>query len=222
MSFPTLPGAATVIAMAVATCSTANATLLTFSDRTTFLAALPSAAESESFEDEALDVSLGSRTIATSSSDIEFIGNASATFGVNDLVAGGRGPTDGTRYLQVGFISTSSVRFQFATPLLAFGIDVVDKNVNDLDGLIDDQTINNAISPGGEGNIQFWGVIASGDMPFTEVGFAGLGPSVPGDTFALDNVVFVTIPEPNSLSLLGLGSLVPLSARRRRKTVGKK
>lgn len=160
MYFLTLPGAVAVIAMAVATCSTANATLLTFSDRATFLAALSGVAESESFEDEAIDVSLGSRTIATSSSDIEFTGSASATFGVNDLVAGGRGPTDGTRYLQVGFIATSSVRFQFATPLLAFGIDVVDKNVNDLDGIIDDQTINNAISPGGEGNVQFWGVVA--------------------------------------------------------------
>ncbi|MCA9229388.1 MAG: PEP-CTERM sorting domain-containing protein, partial [Planctomycetales bacterium] len=97
----------------------------------------------------------------------------------------------------------------------AFGIDVVDKNVNDLDGLIGDLTLNGAIDPGPEANVQFWGVIATPDLAFTKVGFAGLGPSVPGDTFALDNVVFVNaIPEPHSLSLLFLGGLA-LAWRRR-------
>ena len=210
-----------MIAMAVAMCSTAKATLTTYSDRTTFLAALPGAAESESFEDEAIDVALGPRIITTSTSGIEFTGSGSATFGVNDLVAGGRGPTDGTQYLQVGFIATSSVRFQFTTPLLAFGIDVVDKNVNDLDGIVDDMTENGAVSPGGEGNVQFWGVIASADMAFTEVGFAGLGPSVPGDTFALDNALFVTVPESCSLALLSVGGLVLLGAQRRQKRLSR-
>ena len=86
MYFPRLTRAAAVVAMAVAMCSTAKATLTTYSDRTTFLAALPGAAESESFEDEATDVALGPRIITTSTSDIEFTGNGSATFGVSDLV----------------------------------------------------------------------------------------------------------------------------------------
>ena len=47
---------ATVLLTTVAlVCSTANAVLTTYSDRSLFLAALPGAAEFESFEDEALE-----------------------------------------------------------------------------------------------------------------------------------------------------------------------
>lgn len=130
---------ATVLLTTVAlVCSTANAVLTTYSDRSLFLAALPGAAEFESFEDEALDLDVGSRTISTSTSSIEFLGDSGATFGVSNIVAGGRGPTHGVQYLQAGFIGTSRVLFEFPSPVLAFGIDVVDKNVNDLDGLIGD------------------------------------------------------------------------------------
>jgi hypothetical protein len=191
-----------VLAAVLGICATANAGLVTYTNRADFLAALVGLHEFESFEDEPLDVQAGSRTIATSTSQIAFSGSGDATFGVNDMVVGGRGPTDGSQYLQVGFINTSSVLFEFAQPLLAFGIDVVDKNVNDLDGIIGDVTQRSAVNQGGEGNVQFWGVIASADMAFTKVGFAGLGPSVPGDTFALDNAVFVhSVPEPCTLIL---------------------
>ena len=197
-----LCGIIAVSAGVLLACSTARATLTTFTDRATFLANLPGVGESESFEDESTDVQAGPRMITTSTSDVVFTGSPDATFGVSDVVAGGRGPTDGSHYLQVGFIGTSSVRFVFPQPLLAFGIDVVDKNVNDLDGTIDDLTQNGSVDPAGEGVVQFWGVIASADMAFTKVGFAGQGPSVPGDTFALDNIVFSSaVPSPSSLTL---------------------
>ncbi len=208
----TLCSLAAVLALA----STARGGLITYSDRGAFLAALAGSQQSESFEDEPIDVQAGSRTIATSTSQIAFNGDSGAFFGVNDQVVGGRGPTDGSQYLQVGFIGTSNVHFLFAQPLLAFGIDVVDKNVNDLDGIVGDFTQNSSIDPGGEGNVQFWGVIATPDFAFTDVGFAGLGPSVPGDTFALDNVVFVQVPEPGSVILAGLALLAGVLLVRRR------
>jgi len=195
----------------------ASAALDAYTDRAAFLAALPGASQGESFEDEAIDVQTGSRTISVSTSEIAFIGDSGATFGVNNVVVGGRGPTDGDQYLQVGFIGVSSVRFQFDVPLLAFGIDVVDKNVNDLDGLIDDISVDSAVNPGGEGEGQFWGVIASADMAFTNIGFGGLGPSVPGDAFALDNIAYVALPEPSSLILLGVGGATACGLRIRRR-----
>lgn len=190
----------------------ASATIVSYSSRAAFLNDLPGAGVLESFEDEAIDVQTGSRVITTSTSDVSYAGSAS--FGVNDQVVGGRGPTDGSRYLQVGFLGSSNVLFQFNEPLVAFGIDVVDKNVNDLDGLIDDLGINSVIDPGGEGNVQFWGVIATSDMAFTTIGFGGIGPSVPGDTFALDNVLFVPVPEPSSVGLASIAFGVVADRRR--------
>jgi hypothetical protein len=194
---------AAVAAAALLTAGSADATLITYSNRADFLAALPGAGQFESFEDESVDVQNGSRTITTSTSQISFVaGDPSAPFGVSDVdVPGHRGPTDGTQYLEVDFLNSSNVIFHFAQPLQAFGIDVVDKNTNDLDGVIGDNTINGAITPGAPDNVQFWGVIATPDSAFTKVGFAGDGGSVPGELFALDNVVFSAVPEPSVLLL---------------------
>ncbi len=210
---------AVMVAAVLFIAGSANASLVMYSNRAAFLAALPGVGQFESFEDEPIDVQAGSRTISTSTSQISFVGNSAATFGVNNVAVGGRGPTDGTQYLQVGFIDSSNVKFQFAQPLQAFGIDVVDKNNNDLDGVIGDLTVNGAIDPGVEGNVQFWGVIATPDMAFTQVGFAGIGPSVPGDTFALDNVVFSEVPEPSAVLLVTAAVLLCrlISLRRRSK-----
>lgn len=212
MTKPTVYAVAIVV---VGGATSASATLTSYSNRADFINALPGAAVVESFEDEAVDVQTGSRGITTSTSGVTYSGTA--TFGVSDQAVGGRGPTDGAQYLQVGFLNASSVLFQFDAPVVAFGIDVVDKNVNDLDALIDDLGINSVIDQGGEGNVQFWGVIASPDMAFTKVGFGGIGPSVPGDTFALDNMLFVAaVPEPSTACLcVGLAGAVWAACRRR-------
>lgn len=206
-----------VAALLAAYGANAFAGLTTYTNRTDFLANLPGVGVLESFEDEPLDVQAGSRTITTSTSDIKFLGDSSATFGVSDEVIGGRFPTDGDRYLQVGIVNTSStVLFKFGGPIRAFGVDVVDKNNNDLDGRIDDLTQNGSVDPGAEGNIQFWGVIATPDLAFTNVGFTGQGVGPPGDTFALDNVVYV-VPEPAAAGMLLFAAMLfPLRRAGRR------
>lgn len=187
--------------------SAASATLTFYSDRAEFEAALPYISEVQSFENVNLNVLAGSRTVIIGTTSVEFTGDPSATFGVNNALVGGRAPTDGTNYMQVGFIGNTTLKATFERPLLAFGIDVVDNNVNSIDGLVDDLVVNNVIAPGAESNIQFWGVIASPDMAFSVVGFSGIGPSVPGDTVALDKATLLVVPEPAAFALLLLAGL---------------
>jgi len=141
--------------------------------------------------------------------------------GVFNVPAGWGGyATDGQNYIQYQSDSNQTLRFDFGSAINAFGINITDwGDWADPGQLVfsndagDSFTI--AVTPRANNNYMFYGVV-NDSMQFNRVEFLN---TVPGEAYAIDEVYYGNsgapqIPEPATLSLVGLG-LLALARRRK-------
>ena len=140
----------------------------------------------------------------------------------------GSGATHGNRYLfsYLANQPTGSLRFDFTTPTLSFGLNLTD--IGEAAGEIQMQTDTSGSSEplvvrgfGGNdllpnGSVLFIGLTQ--DMPFTSVTLTITGND---EAYGLDKVYVQSVPEPGEWAMM-LAGLVPLAVMaRRRRTVPK-
>ena len=179
----------------------------------------------EGFESYANDFTTGARTITLSGFSLSYAtGNAGDSFGVTDVLnptpgSSGLGPTAGSKYLYADFSAgaNNAVGFNFVSPILAFGIDIKDLEVANINYLTSSGDAGTAGVPGIDGNVQFFGIVS--DTPFTSVSFTEPGLAQ-GDGLAFDQTTFslaaAAVPEPATLGLFMAGLLFLRGARRSR------
>ena len=98
-------------------------------------------------------------------------------------------------------------------PILAFGFDFAGAATGGIASLrADGQLFTFGSNGGGSG---FFGIIST--TPLTSVAFEDAAPGLPTEIFDLDNVRFVTVPEPSTFALLGIAALGSWVLRRRTK-----
>lgn len=207
----------------------AQASVVTYSDRTAFDAAVSAPMQTEYYEDEIADYPVtGNRTISLSNFDVSYVGDRQ--FGVGSTTI-----LQGSQALNVIFPVESTtgypdrLTFTFNTPMLAFGTDVYGvqgpsyhfKLYNGNTKL----TEGAAMPDSNNTSYQFFGVVVSPDMAFTSIAFSRNATSG-GDGWVIDSTSFAaaatTTPLPPSLALLGTGlgliGFFRLSRKRRKQS----
>ncbi len=139
----------------------------------------------------------------------DFVVTASnSKLGIFDTPIGGMFATEGFQFLahQSGRDVTTTFTFDFE--INSFGFDLIDYGDNEIGQLtlVNDAGDNAvvAVSGGGHGNIQYFGLIS--DYMFTTAIFTN---TIDGEAFGFDKINHgVAVPEPATLCLLGLGAFV--------------
>ncbi len=131
--------------------------------------------------------------------------------------------SDGNASLAFPEGDTSIVSFSFATPISAFGIDVLDLNftdmsfADDLGNSLSNVLLKDDCGPAGGPsctNRQFFGVV--NDQAFSEVVLTFLNPDATGGTVSFDRLEIAPVPVPAAVWLFGT-ALVGLAGFGRRK-----
>lgn len=175
------------------------------------------------FESVSLGYAPPSRTVApgvvaqlvgttTSGSSGYFNATGNTIHGYNTTLAG-------SRYLRVDPMSGGAgVRFNFADPIHAFGTYITGlgtANGNLSAQFTDGSLVVLPIVGADDGGVQFFGFTNAGvAISSVFVRFQG-GAS---DIFSVDDVRYVTVPEPSTWLLVGLGFACPAAIRLRRRT----
>lgn len=191
--------ASLAIGLCTVSSSEARAGFIAFMNEAAFLAAAGSVTV-ESFEGSA---GTNLTSLTTPNFQLQHTGS---TFSVLSAPSPfGTFATDGVRYLEedsAGFVN----EFQFtgfAEPLAAFSLDITD--YGDFGTLPLVLTINGttpftiATSPRPNGNLLYFGVVATGVDQITNVRLSS------GDAIGIDRVSIAAVPEPSTLLILGTG-----------------
>ena len=214
--------AALTLGLALSTARPAAAVPITFASRAAFDAAFPGASI-ENWDAYAagttfLNGSTNNGITYTSSTGDAVVENGFLfTTAPNGLGRTGQGQGQGVDF----FSGTDAMTFGFAAPLFAFGIDIntFDTTAGGYTATTNTgEVINSVFNPfPGAGTGEFVGF--SSTTPFTSVTIAAPG----GFDYTLDTLRDVpattaAVPEPASLTLLGMGLSGVVAARRRRRS----
>ena len=189
--------------------TTAQGSTLTFSDRAAFNTAASSLGtmSTEGYESYANDLQLYARTITLNNFNVSYnfpsnvngdVPSFGIAEGVNPVIgSSGVGPTAGTKYLAASYPSASGpdnivVSFLFSAGIRAFGTDIKDLETANLTYNTSSGDNGFAASLGGDGNVQFFGIIT--DLPFTFISFHE-PPASTGDMVVFDQTSYV-VPIP--------------------------
>ncbi len=136
-----------------------------------------------------------------------------------DTIVGYNTTLAGSRYLRINpFSGNAGVRFNFADPIHAFGAYITGlgtANGNLTAQFTDGALVVLPIAGEDDGGVQFFGFTNAGaSISSVFLRFQG-GAS---DVFSVDDLRYVTVPEPSTWLLVGLGFACPAALRPRRKT----
>lgn len=191
----------------------ANASLITYSDRTSFESAA-GVVSSEDFESFVVDTAFHTGSLNLGDFSISMVGTPSTSYNFIDVVplASAESNVNGSNHMRIFTDNSplSNLIFTFDTAITAFGSDFTSFNdsIQRTQLVIDSEILSVPINPG-----SFFGFTS--DVAFTSITFQGLA----NDVYGMDNVTYsaASVPEPGSLVLLGLG-LAGLGFSRKKKT----
>lgn len=204
--------------------SRAAAVSLTFTDEATFLSAVASTTK-ESFEGLTATNGPTANFFDLPDFDISVTSPVSPGAGIFNVPLAGGFATDGSNWLAYQSDVNDTLRFDFDTPINAFGINITDWGDFRPGSLFfsndagDNFTV--AVSPQSNGNLIFFGLI-NPTMSFTQIVFTNTADN---EGYGIDEVYYSSspanpIPEPSTLLLLasGLGGLGFVRWRKKRRT----
>lgn len=214
-----------LVLAAIVMSGAAHAGFLTYSDRTTWQAAIGGATGSENFNGFVSDTSFDGTSVALAAGMTIGTMNASHTNNLIDAppVGSAEWNVDGSSVANFfnGFSGANTLPFiTFGTPVFAFGGDF--RSLNDGAArtrveIFDGATLLTTLDPSvaGSDELRFWGFAATAGETVTSIVFTRLE----NDVFGLDNIEIgrsaAPVPEPATLMLFGVG-LAGLAVRRRK------
>jgi hypothetical protein len=152
----------------------------------------------------------------------QFVGTAGGSGiidGTGTTIQGYNTTLAGSRYLRVDpFTGNSGVRFNFADPIDAFGAYITGLGTasgNLTAQFTDGSLVVLPIAGDDDGGVQFFGFTNAGaSISSVFLRFQGAA----SDIFSVDDLRYVTVPEPSTWLLAGLGIACPAAIRLRRRT----
>lgn len=215
----------TALAVLIIEAQLCSASIIVYTDRPSFDAAIGGATIFEGFENEPVDLQIQSRQVSFDHFDVTYVRNplpnaqnAPQGFGVTDQV-GAAGPSEGSKYLFVEFgVSTgtpSSITIDFHVPVLSFGMDDQGQNAIDLYYSTDTGESGIAVpaSPIVDA-LQFWGITS--DTPIKQIVLQVDRVTGGREGAGFDSIVLQPVPEPASAVLLLAAIAFVRVARRQR------
>lgn len=199
--------------------ATANAAIISYTDRTSFDAAA-GATTIENFESFAVESAFHTSPLDVGDFSLSMTGSPRTDFNFIDIPPAQASETDvnGTNGMRVLTSNTVDLVFTFDSAITAFGADFMSLNdvINRTDVGVDGQTLSIPIASS-SGLPSFFGFTS--DTAFTTVTFHGLV----NDAYGVDNVTYTTTDESpvsttGTLALLGLGLAGLGISRRKSKT----
>jgi hypothetical protein len=135
---------------------------------------------------------------------VQIQSNANPAGRIRNAPNSGRYATDGQQYLEVNsYYGTSTLTFNFGSPINSFGMDIVDwgdfstGKLTFMNNQGDEFTV--AVAPGGNNVKQFFGVVNSA-LQFTTVKFTATNNE--GDYYAVDKVYYGNAPLQNGKGIV--------------------
>jgi hypothetical protein len=163
----------------------AHATITTFTDRATFLAALGAASSTTETFDTAQAFALGSNFYH------------GINFQVTGTSVGGNNISGGI--LNGDEFTSSSIDYLFPMPIFALGADFTGARTSSgFNWIINGITTQIFSAAPGTG---FFGVISTDPFSMVDVS----GGAAPNEIYSLDNFTFASVPEPSALTFLTFG-----------------
>ncbi len=192
--------------------SNANATLITYTDRTSFETAAGTTTV-EDFQSFVVDTPFHTTPVDVGDFTLSMIGSPNTSYNYIDIgpPASAETNVNGTTNMRVFTDNSPSfdLIFTFDTAITAFGADFA--NINDdilrTRLLVGSEIATPPINP--YPFVSFYGFTS--DVAFTSITFEGLE----NDVYGIDNVTYSPIPEPTTMLLLGTG-LIGLAGFRRK------
>jgi hypothetical protein len=198
------------IVTAMITSLVAGGTVQDFYNEADFLAAVSFPLNMESFEGLKVDNDTHQHTNLTLA-DFTIVSNAPTLSVWDRTCSWGGHATDGIKHIQAGS-TTNHLDFYLNESVKAFGLNIIDWGdwkIGALTYSIDGQALFTiAVSPLPNENELFFGTIST-----QEFNHVTLSHNISGEAYSIDEVYY-GIPEPATISLLGLGVLSLLHRKR--------